>query len=110
MIIQSSVLTKIYFKKSLTEFVKLRDEFGIVRAETTLDSCADLFAQGKLAYTITDVSHLNTIAESGISYGVCNIPALSDDMQIENISENLCAFVNPYLIPMSRLQRQLPTL
>ena len=83
-------------KKSLTEFVKLRDEFGIVRAETTLDSCADLFAQGKLAYTITDVSHLNTIAESGISYGVCNIPALSDDMQIENISENLCAFVNPY--------------
>lgn len=83
-------------KKSLTEFVKLRDEFGIVRAETTLDSCADLFAQGKLAYTITDVSHLNTIAESGISYGVCSIPALSDDMQIENISENLCAFVNPY--------------
>ena len=83
-------------KKSLTEFVKLRDEFGIVRAETTLDSCADLFAQGKLAYTITDVSHLNTIAETGISYGVCNIPALSDDMQIENISENLCAFVNPY--------------
>lgn len=83
-------------KKSLTEFVKLRDEFGIVRAETTLDSCADLFAQGKLAYTITDVSHINTIAESGISYGVCSIPALSDDMQIENISENLCAFVNPY--------------
>ena len=83
-------------KKSLTEFVKLRNEFGIVRTETTLDSCADLFAQGKLAYTITDVSHINTIAESGISYGVCSIPALSDDMQIENISENLCAFVNPY--------------
>lgn len=81
---------------SMAEFVKFRDEFGIVRSEATLDTCAQMFADGRLAYTITDVEHLRTIDESGISYGVCEIPKMTDDLEISCISENMCAFVNPY--------------
>ena len=83
-------------KRAVEEFVKFRDEFGIVRSESTLDSCTQMFADGQLAYTITDVEHLRTIDESGISYGVCEIPQIADGLEISGISENMCAFVNPY--------------
>lgn len=82
--------------RSMESFLSLKDGFGISRNEYTLDQIAESFAQGKVAYTITDVSHLKTVVDSSINYAVCEIPDLGNDLESVSTSENVCAFVNPY--------------
>ena len=80
----------------MESFLSLKDGFGISRNEYTLDQIAESFVQGKVAYTITDVSHLKTVVDSSINYAVCEIPDLGNGLESVSTSENVCAFVNPY--------------
>ena len=82
--------------RSMESFLSLKDGFGISRNEYTLDQIAESFAQGKVAYTITDVSHLKTVVDSSINHAVCEIPDLGNGLESVSTSENVCAFVNPY--------------
>ena len=82
--------------RSMESFLSLKDGFGISRNEYTLDQIAESFAQGKVAYTITDVSHLKTVVDSSINYAVCEIPDFGNGLESVSTSENVCAFVNPY--------------
>ena len=82
--------------RSMESFLSLKDGFGISRNEYTLDQIAESFVQGKVAYTITDVSHLKTVVDSSINYAVCEIPDLGNGLESVSTSENVCAFVNPY--------------
>lgn len=81
---------------NMTKFVNLRDIFGIDRNSASLDDVAAQFVEGKVAYTITDAKHLKTIVDSGVNYAVCKVPDLDENTATGSMSENICAFVNPY--------------
>ena len=88
-------VNKEILSKGMENFLKQKDVFGIERNAYTIDEIMRQFADGKVAYTITDANHLKTVTDSSINYGICDIPDF-DGMSTVSISENICAFVNPY--------------
>jgi maltose-binding protein MalE len=83
-------------KSAMEKFVEQKDVFGISRSAYTVQEIMELFAQGKVAYTITDATNLKTVADSGVNYGICELPDFDDNLKTTSMSENVCAFVNPY--------------
>lgn len=83
-------------KNAMNEFVKLKEDYGITRSEVTKESCEQRFAEGTLAYTITDLSGLKKIDDSGVDYGICRIPDLNEHFKTQSVSETTLAMVNPY--------------
>lgn len=82
--------------KGMENFIKQKDVFGISRTAYATEDIMQQFADGKVAYTITDANHLKTVTDSAINYGICDIPDFENDIVTGSMSENVCAFVNPY--------------
>lgn len=89
-------ISREHLKNAMTEFVKLREDYGITRSEVTKESSIQRFAEGTLAYTITDLTGLREIDASGVDYGICRIPDLNEHLTTQSISETTMAMVNPY--------------
>lgn len=83
-------------KKAMNAFVALKEDYGITRTEIDMDTALQRFSEGKLAYTITDINGLEQIDASGIEYGVCEVPNLTQDLSTQTLSETTIALVNPY--------------
>lgn len=82
--------------KSLNAYANLKDAYGIIRNTTTLESCLDAFKNNKLLYTIVKASDLSSLNESGVEYGICKVPDLTQDLQAKGMSTTQLAVVNPY--------------
>lgn len=82
--------------KSLNAYANLKDAYGIIRNTTTLESCLDAFKTNKLLYTIVKASDLSSLNESGVEYGICKVPDLTQDLQAKGMSTTQLAVVNPY--------------
>ena len=89
-------VNKELLSKGMENFLKQKDIFGIERNAYTIEEIMKQFADGKVAYTITDANHLKTVTDSSINYGICDIPDFDGGLNTVSISENICAFVNPY--------------
>lgn len=83
-------------KQSMTEFAKLKEQYGIDRSEVDQSKCVKMFTENKLLYTIIDANHLTTIDQSGVSYNISKIPALTDQLTTQTMSTTTMAVVNPY--------------
>jgi maltose-binding protein MalE len=83
-------------KEAMTEYAKLKEAYGISKDDVNKDYCIDKFKQGKLLYTILDADSLRQINESDISYGICSVPALTDNLESQAMSDTTMTVVNPY--------------
>lgn len=83
-------------KSCLSEYLKFKSDYGIVRNTTTASSCLDLFCKNKLLYTIVNASDLKKINESGVDYGISKIPDLTDSLKTNTMSTTQLMVVNPY--------------
>lgn len=83
-------------KDVMKDYFGLKEKLGIDRNEVTMQSCIDLFKEGKLLYTILDANSLSQISDSGVDYGIANVPNLSEDHITHALSETTLAMVNPY--------------
>ncbi len=88
--VDKSLLTK-----AMSNFLNQKDTFGITRSAYSVEEIMEQFAQGKVAYTITDANHLKTVTDSSVNYGICEVPDF-DGLETVSMSENVCVFVNPY--------------
>lgn len=83
-------------KASLNEYLKFKADYGIDRSATTDSSCLDLFKQNKLLYTIIKTNDLKAINDSGVNYGICKIPDLTNSISSKSLSITQLMAVNPY--------------
>ncbi|MDO5403170.1 MAG: extracellular solute-binding protein [Eubacteriales bacterium] len=83
-------------KLAMSEFAKLKEAYGIDRMAVDQNQCVEMFAAGRLLYTIIDANHLSVIDQSDVEYDVCKIPALTDSLKSQTMSTTTMAVVNPY--------------
>lgn len=83
-------------KSCLSEYLKFKSDYGIVRNTTTASNCLDLFCKNKLLYTIVNTSDLKKINESGVDYGITKIPDLTNALKTNTMSTTQLMVVNPY--------------
>lgn len=83
-------------KAAMSQVAVLRDAYGIVRLESTQETCIEQFCQGSLAYTIVDAGYLKRIDDSDVEYAVAKLPKLGEDMELNCLSETTLAVVNTY--------------
>lgn len=83
-------------KKAMEQYAKQKELFGIVRGTNVIDDTSTKFAEGTMAYTITDVNHLKEIDSSSVNYEIIKVPKLADDLENSLMSENVDVFVSPY--------------
>lgn len=89
-------VSPVSMKSSLEHFYNFKDQYGIDRSETSIQSCVDDMKDGKLVYTILDADHFKELADSNVDFGISEIPNLADDLTTKTISETTMAVVNPY--------------
>jgi len=84
-------------KSCLGEYLKFKTDYGITRNNTTSTaSCADLFRNNKLIYTLVNTSELKKINDSGVQYGICKVPDLNNSLTTDAMSTTELMAVNPY--------------
>jgi maltose-binding protein MalE len=83
-------------KRTMEEYYNAKETFGISREDVDSESVAQLFSEGKLAYSILDAKHLNVIAQSNVDYGIGSVPSLSENLDSQTISDTTMAIVNPF--------------
>ena len=89
-------LQKDVMKKAMAAYASLKETYGINRASANQEASVQMFAEGKLVYTIIDAEHLYKVDNSDVDYGVCNVPSLSEGLASKALSETTLAMVNPY--------------
>lgn len=94
--ISSLNVNKEILKKAMEQYVKQKEQFGIVRGTNVIDDTSTKFAEGTMAYTITDVNHLKEIDSSSVPYEIIKVPKLAQDLDTSLMSENMDVFVSPY--------------
>ncbi len=82
--------------KVMNEFIKFRDDYGIVKSQASKLECNKMFCNGNMSYTIMDMQYFNNVVESSIPFDICEIPALSDELKTKSLSETTLALVSPY--------------
>lgn len=83
-------------KEAMTEYVKLKELYAVSRKEVDMNKNIDLFAKGGLMYSIIDANSLSVIDSSEVSYGICAVPKLTDNLENKSLSVTTMAVVNPY--------------
>ncbi|MBQ4282746.1 MAG: extracellular solute-binding protein [Lachnospira sp.] len=83
---------------AMKEFLTFRDEYGIVSEMSTRAFCNELFRNGSMSYTIMDMRDLKSVVDSGVSFNVQSIPAMTDSLKANTntLSETTLALVSPY--------------
>ena len=94
--VSSLNVNKEILKKAMEQYFKQKEQFGIVRGTNVIDDTSTKFAEGTMAYTITDVNHLKEIDSSSVSYEIIKVPKLAQDLDTSLMSENMDVFVSPY--------------
>ncbi len=94
--ISSLSVNKEILKKAMEQYVKQKEQFGIVRGTNVIDDTSIKFAEGTMAYTITDVNHLKEIDSSSVNYEIIKVPKLAEGLETSLMSENVDVFVSPY--------------
>lgn len=94
--ISSLSVNKEILKKAMEQYVKQKEQFGIARGTNVIDDTSTKFAEGTMAYTITDVNHLKEIDSSSVNYEIIKVPKLADGLETSLMSENVDVFVSPY--------------
>lgn len=83
-------------KECLNAYVSLQDAYGIVRSECTYEYCLNKFKEGKLLYTIVDSNDLGELVNSGVNFGVQQIPNYNNNLQCRTMSVTDMLMVTPY--------------
>jgi maltose-binding protein MalE len=82
--------------KGLEYYKGLSDFFAVDRSTITDDEVVEYFISGKAAFMITDTAGLTRIHVSGMDFGVCAMPDITDALQAGALSQTQTLVVNPY--------------
>ncbi len=80
----------------LEEYLRFRDEYGIVTSEAGKLECSESFNSGNVSYTIMDMQYFRKLIDSDVKFHVSEIPALTDELKTNTLSETALALVSPY--------------
>lgn len=77
-------------------YYSLSDFFSIDPDDAEYDDVLADFASGEIVYTIINTKSIKTLDSSGISYEVCVLPDMSDELETAVLSLTTAAVINPY--------------
>jgi len=81
---------------SINYYKELYNYFALANEADNYSKIVSDFAEDKIVFSIMNIESLRELDKSGVDYGVCPLPVLSNDLGICQLALTDLVFVNPY--------------
>lgn len=81
---------------SISSYKEIYNYFALLNETDKYTEIVKNFADGKIVFSILNIESIKELEESGIDYGICQIPMLTDELNSKTLALTDLVMVNPY--------------